>query len=54
MPCEIGIREVRTVTCPEPGCPFTDDSALTQTAAENIADDHDATHLGVFHEGEDA
>jgi hypothetical protein len=54
MPCEIGIREIRTVSCPEPGCSFTDDSALTQTAAEDIADAHDLTHSTTFPEGEDA
>lgn len=54
MPCAIGIREIRTVSCPEPGCGFVDDSPLTQTAAENIADDHDLTHSSTFPEGEDA
>lgn len=53
MPCSIAIREIRTVACPEPGCGFNDDTALTQTAAENIADAHDLTHSSTFPEGED-
>lgn len=54
MPCAIGIREIRTVTCDEPGCNFEDDTALTQRGAEDIADDHEASHSNTFPEGEDA
>ncbi len=54
MVCSIGIREVRTITCDEPGCGFEDNTALTQRQAEDIADDHEAGHAGIYHEGEDA